>query len=171
MPIIQFTIPVQIRSYLNTIDPYKSNSLAGISTEEREELIIEHNKKIKLDEEQLELIKEEFPKYLNQENIFKINNYNIEILDLEKEILKITIDYEIINDENFDLYKLVSFCYLNDDNQDRNQYIYDNGNYFYYTQNYKILKFQEQPTILVLENKTKPKPSYNSYHSLVHLAF
>ncbi len=169
MPVIQFTIPVQIRSYLNTIDPYVSNSLAGISTEEREELIEEHNKKYKLDEEQLGLIKEVFANHLNREKIFKINNYNIEIGDLEKEILKITIDYETIDNENdgLDLYKLVPFCYCLDDNEDRNRYIYDNGNYFYYTENYKILKVLGTPAIL--ENKTKA--SYNSYHELVHLAF
>ncbi len=181
MPIIQFTIPVQIRSYLNTIDPHKSNSLAGISTEEREELIIEHNKKYKLDEEQFELIKEEFPNYLNRENIFKINNYNIEIDDLEKQILKITIDYETIDyytsDPNIILLKLVPFCYYRvdegQDSFDRNRcYIYDKGNYFYYTENYKILEVPDIPTLVLYPNsENKTKASYNSYHELVHLAF
>ncbi len=181
MPIIQFTIPVQIRSYLNTIDPHKSNSLAGISTEEREELIIEHNKKYKLDEQQLELIKEVFPNYLNRENIYKINNYNIEIDDLEKQILKITIDYETIDyytsDPNIILLKLVPFCYYRvdegQDSFDRNRcYIYDKGNYFYYTENYKILEVPDIPTLVIYPNsENKTKASYNSYHELVHFTF
>ncbi len=154
MPVINFTIPVSIQSYLNCLDPYTADSLAGITQNERDELIIESNKKYSLNNDELILINENFIDNTNNDT-FIVNNYHLSIFDLEKQILQVTVDINFKNQTSihpdyhtYDYINILLPCFYNRSPYPENHYTYNRYNYFYYTENYRIVKCLDDPKFI-----------------------
>lgn len=151
----KFTIPVAIKTNLDSLDPENLDTF-GLSKNDRKKLLkdlTENKKEYKLNEDELKLIKNEFLQNIDSQK-FIVESFELSIFDLEKQILEVTITFEFDPDfqeleEDFETNEDYIYSILTGFNCENTEddYAFKYNTRMSYIETFKILIALDKPTI------------------------